>query len=373
MKRQQDLSQIFAECLQKLDAGYSTDQVLAEYPDQAEQLSTLLQAAAAVRPAGQAIRVPASAQIDSRRRFLAKASQLKRRKGAAGFWAVLHFTRRHLASAAFTLAALALLLIAFGSAGALPGDGLYPVKLTAEGIGASLAGHSGDPLAWETNLDRRRLKEVAQMIANGRTGTVNFSGFLDPAEGSGWLVSGIPLVLDENQIRAAGALTGGYVEVKGNVNRDGQVEVIQIQPRLFPLNGILQKMEPDQWLVNDTVVLLTSDTRISGTPQAGRQVFIQAARTRDAYQVLAVEISAGDDAAPEPTATVTPTRRPDTTPLPGLTPLTVQTPAPGENIKPIPTQTGNDDHETEKPPDSEDDSNHEDRGAEDEGHENSRP
>jgi hypothetical protein len=317
-------------------------------------LKSLLEVAQAVQPPAQGMRTPASAQKDSRRRFLSQAGRLRQRRSAASLWAALHFLRHNLASAVFALAAIALLLVGFGSANALPGDGLYPVKLTAEGVGASLASRPGDPLEREASADQRRVREVEQMIASGRTGPVQFAGFLDPADGPGWLVAGIVLVLDENQAQAAGPLSGGYVEVKGTLNQGGQVEVTQVQPRLATLKGSLQRLEAGRWVMDGTIVLLTGETRVHGNPQVGSRVTLQAARTRDPQQVLALEVSVEDSALPGPAPTLSPTPRPSSTPTPTLTPAATETLPPGQQILPNPTGAG-DDHDAGDPQDDEPD------------------
>jgi len=339
--RQRDLSQLLVECLQKLDAGYTTDQILAEYPEQVSQLKPLLQLALSVQAAGKDIRIPASAQTDSRRQFLNQAQVLKQRRGMAGLWTTLRFIQHHLVEATFVLAAVAMLVIALSSASALPGDGLYPVKLTAEEVGSSLAGGASSPLDQQAVTDQRRLDEVTRMIQSGRTGDVHFAGFLDPDGASGWLIADIPLTFDENSAKLASALSGGYVEVTGTLNQAGKVEVTQVQPRLINLEGSLQSQEAGRWTVNDTFVLLTEVTQVNGVPQVGSPVMIQAARMRDPQQVLAVTVDVESDAASEPTTTSTTTSTATPTPtktaLPTLTPTATGTPTPSMNFQPTAT------------------------------------
>ncbi len=135
---------------------------------------------------------------------------------------------------------------------------------------------------------------------------------------------------------------GAYVELDGTLLPDGHVQVIQMQLRLFNLQGHLQQASASAWLVDGVRVEIAPQTQILGQPQAGQRVDLTAIRLSEG-QFLALSVVLGN--AP------TPTRASAT-----LVPLPGETPAPALMITPPPATTEPDEtaepQETDEPDDS---------------------
>ena len=332
--RHMQMAEILEICLQRVKAGRTIDEAVADYPAQADELRALLQITLDALPQAGEIGFSYRAQFDSKKQFLAQAEQLQQRPGAAWLWSLLHFFRANAGQIAFSLGALVLLFVALGSAGALPGDGLYPIKLAAEQAEVNLAGSPASRVTLESTYDNRRAEEVAQMIQMRRTGKVSFGGFLSRDNQMELRVAGISLVTDPALAQQTQGLLDVYVEVSGSLGLDGQVSVEKLEPRLQTLSGTIQQMEVGTWQVDGKLVKITAATRITGTPDLGSRVTLQTAPLKDSQLVLAIsgEVISDPAATPKPSETSQPT----------VTPTVTQTQAPPV-ITSTPEHSGDDD------------------------------
>jgi hypothetical protein len=349
-----EISNALADCIKRMEAGSTLDQVLADYPHLAGQLRELLITAQNARPSGKAARVPASAQIDSRRRMLAQAKELKRRDQSNLFFPLFRFLWHNSGTILVGLTTFALLIIALGSTRALPGDSLYPVKIVAEQAGSSIYVGSSSPLQREDNFDNRRITEINQMIFEKRTGSVQFAGFLDYSKAAGWQVAGISLAIPSSAEKQTQALTSAYVDITGILNSRGVVEVNMVRPRLETIRGTLTAIQGSLWQVGSSNVLVSDITNISGNPHVGNPVIIQATRLLASSQVLAMSIKLD---RPKNLATTEPIEK--TAPPPAATrnsapiptrPVIINTPQPQDDTQPQNPQPTSNHH-------NEDDSN----------------
>lgn len=347
-------------CLRKLAAGIPLEEILAEYPRQAFELRELLMAAQLAIPAGSAIRVPASAQVNSRRRFLEQARQLKQRQ-RKGIWPLLRFLRYNLGSVAFATAALVLLFVGFGSLRSLPGDRLYPVKLYAEQAEVSLSNQPGTRLELETSFDVRRAQEVTAMIQLRRIGMVRFAGFLKSSPKGDWSVSGVPTEWTNDNLPLAHQYVGAYVQLTGFLNARGVVQVQSVEPSLVSVSGILKSIAANGWQVDDLFVEVRPETQVNGVPKVGSRVTLEAARTEQALSVVAISVNI--EGEPTSTHSISPTATASATPEPSMTPRLRETEEPEikvtatgepeENkpvVKPSETHTAEDEHSPELTP-----------------------
>jgi anti-sigma-K factor RskA len=338
-----EFTEILEICIRRIEAGRTIDEAIADYPSEKEDLRALLQLALDARPQGRAMNVPSSAQVNSRKRFLAQAQQMQQRPRPASLWSLLNFLRVNAGQIAFGLAAVALLFVALGSVQALPGDGLYPVKLAAEQAEVSLAGSSAERVTLESSYDYRRAEEVVQMILLKRTGRVRFGGYLNQT-GTGSLdVVSIPLVINQQLDQQARGFINAYVEITGNLGADGKVMVDTLEPRLETLVGTIERLDAGEWLVGEKLVKITAASQISGSPQVGSRVTLQTAQLRDSQQVLAVS---GEVAVETPSATPQPSQPQEKTIATPLPAAVTNTPTNTSESQPVEiTQEPADDHE----------------------------
>jgi hypothetical protein len=288
--------------------------------------------------------------------MLARAKELEGRRPAFSLLDGLRFFRAHLGTAAVMAVMAALLLVALGSTNALPGDGLYPIKLAAEEAGILMG--SSDPmrLEREAGLETRRAETVLGMIRKKQTGAVQFGGFLNRSPLEGWQAAGISLGLSQEMEQQAGSLAGVYVEIEGSLNPQGRVQVTMLEPRVFTLRGAVRAINANNWLVGSQAVRLTANTQIEGAPSLGSDVTVDAARVAGSEEMLALRIQKAA-ALPEASPKASATPSPSSTHTPAATPsmTTTATPTPTITQLPVvlPTVQETDDHGGDDSPEKE--------------------
>lgn len=205
-------------CLTALAHGASVESCLARYPDLADDLRPLLQAAqhAQSLPLSPPSR---AAQQASRARFLTRAGDL--RPAPRRLWPTVSLLRL---AGAF-IAVLALFLSARGisaaSAIALPGDLLYPVKRALEQAELWLA---ADPAAVQAVHIARRAAEVQTVIQQGRIVPVEFEGALTALIADTWTVGGFRVqVLPATPILNGPPVIGVWVRVHAQLLANGSL------------------------------------------------------------------------------------------------------------------------------------------------------
>lgn len=330
----------FEDCLQRVLDGASLEQALAGYPELADELRPMLQAALAARLQGQRLLAPRSALARSRARFLREA---QRRSSARrpDFGFSLRF-----ALAAFILLAVVVLgsaATAVLAAQSLPGQALYPLKRLGEQTRLRLVSDPQRRLELQQDFDQERLKEVDQLIQEQRSVPVNFVGVLKAAGEGDWLVGDV-VVQVSPQTRLEGELqVGFYVSVEGETRADGSVIAAHIWDRAAVFTGELQQMAEDRWLVSGVEIMILPQTRLNGTPAVGSRlemVLVQAESGQWAARAVVVRTPGPQPTAqpvkPQPTARPTrlapPTRTPESVqPRPTRTPEPSETPKPTED------------------------------------------
>jgi hypothetical protein len=81
------------------------------------------------------------------------------------------------------------------SAGALPGEGLYPVKRAAEQVRLALTLSEPARARYQAVLAAERRREVAQVVAEKRTAQLRWEAVFDGAEGGVWTVEGVQMAV----------------------------------------------------------------------------------------------------------------------------------------------------------------------------------
>lgn len=239
-------------------AGLSLEQALAAYPQQAEQLRPLAEAALAVRALPAPPPVPAARMAAYRATFLAAAAAMNtraralstpaRRRAGVGLAAFLRgssgLQRLGLAvSAAALVLAVTTTGVVTAAAAALPGDTLYSVKEATRAVQLALA---LDPVVREEVArvqQAQKQEEIAELAERRRSGLaetregaplVRIPTFTDviTAIGDGGVVwvGKIPVRLADGSVPGVGSL----VRVMGVLGRDGIVDATQLQVLALP-------------------------------------------------------------------------------------------------------------------------------------------
>jgi hypothetical protein len=279
---------ILENCLTRLNQGEDLETVLADFPQQAAELRPLLIAALKASRSGVPLRVPASAQIDSRTRFIVEAQH--RQTKPVGF-----LPRFKLAGA---LAAIAIIVFVgiFGtglaSAETVPGETLYPVKRVVEQAQLVLTTDQSTRLDLEEEFDRRRIAEAEELEQEGRIEPVTVAGPLEELEDQSWSVGGVKLKLTSDQEAVARTLLGSYIEVKGKIRGEEGIEVENLELRLFTFTGTIEEISGKEWKVSGVKVLVMDSTQIKGTPRVGKRVELTTLHyDEDSFLALTVRVS----------------------------------------------------------------------------------
>lgn len=363
------LVKAFADCLDRMQAGASLEQVLALYPQLKEELRPMLLTAQVARRIGANVRVPRAALARSRAGFLSKADQMKADRSRPLAW--LTARRFALASVVVVLVLAAGMATTLAvSAHALPGDVLYPVKIAAEQTQLLLTENPARRLELEQSFDRERIVEVDTLIHQATSRNVQFAGGLKEMQGNEWLVGNIWVRLTDSTNILGAIKPGYYVDVTGRLQPDGVVMAYQIALRTLQLSGQLAILSPEQWRVGNMKVQVTADTAVLGKPFSGSQAEVQAILL-DGGQLQAVNavikggsiapyplnatLRSSDTSSPQPslTAESTETRQPEETETEQAEPSIEPTEVEGSEDTPKPTQA-EDHHDTPEPTESED-------------------
>ena len=211
-------------CLQEMEQGADLEMVLFRYPDLADELRPILEAVAGAK----SLAVPApSVEVvrRNRARVLQHAAQMResRVKPTRRLWFA------PLRRIAVTLAVLTVLFVSGtglvgASSNTLPGDNLYPVKRTWEGVRLLFTFKGLERAALEVEQENERLHELNELIKEGRSAEVDFKGLVTSQNGKEWVVAGARVLISrQTDIRDQGIVVGSPVEVRGLTQADGTV------------------------------------------------------------------------------------------------------------------------------------------------------
>jgi hypothetical protein len=294
-------------CLHEIENGADMETVLARYPNLASELRPILETSMKARnmsvaePSPEAIR-------RGRARVMQHAAEMREAKAAPRKRVIPAFQR---IAFSFSLAAL-LLLSSTGllnaSASALPGENLYPVKRTWEGVRLLMIFDQQARTTLEDQFEYERLHEVNELLVEGRDETIQFAGVFMEVNNVTY-VSGVPVIFPSNVLLpangAAVVLTGrtnaqGVVEIdaldllpdgsvvpvgnpvevdleseSGSDNNNGDNNVTPVAtPQYFSMDGTLQSVSTTALVINDLTVY-PENARIKGELCPGARVEVK--------------------------------------------------------------------------------------------------
>jgi hypothetical protein len=203
-------------CLQEIETGADLESVLSRYPDLADELRPILEASAGAK--NMAIPAPSPAVVQRNR---AKVLQHAARMREANIKSPRRFWFASLRRLAVTLAVVALLFVSGtglvgASSNTLPGDNLYPVKRTWEGVRLFFTFNPMEREALEVEHENERLHEVQEVLAEGRSTEVDFNGLVTSQDGNEWVVANVRVLISvQTELRDQGIGVGSAVRVRG--------------------------------------------------------------------------------------------------------------------------------------------------------------
>ncbi len=209
---------LIIQALEKMEQGQPVAAILQRYPQSAEALYPILEAATlldAQRPAP-----TEAARQASRRQMLAAAQQLRQPRSRPAP------RRLRIVFAAVSLALLLFLVAVVAgpaAADAIPGDLLYPLKRGVERVELLLAPATQRDALLE-QIEHERNREVYTMLEVGRDGRAGYVGTLTAMDGPVWEIGRITARITDDTVIHGVPELGARVEAHCLV-RDRQVVV----------------------------------------------------------------------------------------------------------------------------------------------------
>lgn len=299
----------FNDCVERLLSGATVDECLRQYPDDAAALRPLLESGQVVRRLQPTNAEIAAAQARGQARLdhiLAQPYVARRAP-----------SRRWVSTLA-GLAALFLLLFAgaaYAAESTLPGDALYPLKLFTENVRGAVGGE-----AVREVFAARRVDEVRDLLALGRSVFVTFAGVVDDINGAAWRVEGIPLLVTDATRVDDDIDVGDQVQVSGLTTPDSTLLASEL--------GLLDDRQTPPTPQPTLVPTLALSATATITPSLTPTLTLTATATQTETATVTATVT------PSPTATPTPSATPSLAPsatAPATLPSTASalcTPAP---------------------------------------------
>ncbi len=226
-------------CLKELENGADLETVLARYPNLGSELRPILNASLNARRRGRTVSDPSPEAVRrGRARVLRRASEMREQRSAPSKRMIPIFQRLAIA---FTLTALFLASgtgLVSASSTALPGENLYPVKRTWEGLRLFFAFDPDHKEFLESQFESERLEEIGELLTEGRHETIQFAGVFMQVNGVTY-VSGVTVLIPANLQMPA---NGTPVIVTGRTNAQGFVEIESIE--ILPEGAVVPTGEP---------------------------------------------------------------------------------------------------------------------------------
>jgi Domain of unknown function (DUF5667)/Domain of unknown function (DUF5666) len=236
-----DLYEALEICLQDIEQGADVETVLFRYPDLADELRPILEASVGAK----SMTAPApSTEVVRRNRAKVLQHAARMREAKAKSSQRLWFAS--LRRIAVSLAVVTLLFVSGtslvgASSNTLPGDNLYPVKRTWEGVRLFFTFNGQEREALELAHENERLEELNELLQEGRSEAVDFNGLLTSQNGNEWIVAGVRvLISSQTDIHDQGIAVGSPVRVRGITQGNGAVLAERIQ--LLSANAIVPKV-----------------------------------------------------------------------------------------------------------------------------------
>jgi hypothetical protein len=304
-------------CVEQVKSGEDLENVLKMYPGHEKNLRQPLEAAQAVRWLAADTQVPNEALERGRDKFLQNV-EIKRRAAAQRRYrpAFRSSPSRHasgqspltgLRLAMTVLLFIVVLLIGAGtsftaSAGALPGEPLYPIKIAQEDIRMWLTRDLNRKIELEKSFDQERLEEVRILVDRSRLQeTVNpvnlrLSGALVISDSGEWMVDNVKVLLTPDTQLIGQVEPGYFVEVEGQLLPEGVISASRIRLRQLRLEGMLDQDVSGLWTVGNVPFLLSSRILLSAELKQGIPVTVILVQNADgSFEARSVQIHSEDE------------------------------------------------------------------------------
>jgi uncharacterized membrane protein YgcG len=239
-----ELADALETCLRALEEGQSVEAALAQHPDFESELRPLLESSLLARGSRQLV-IPEEVKRRGRAHLLQRAAEMRESKRGSHRRMIPIFPRAVIALGLVAVLVLTSTGFVSASSGALPGDQLYPVKRTWEGLRLFFVLNPEGHDLLESQFDQERLDEIDELLGKKQTAPISFTGLVSRQADGQWLVSGIPVSVTEATVLSTNAISDGApVMIMGITRSDGVVQAEHIQ--LLQPGGPLPPFEPSE-------------------------------------------------------------------------------------------------------------------------------
>ena len=257
------------DCITAINSGSGLEECLAKYPALVDELKPLIETSTAARSLS-TTHVPAAARNRSRTMLLAHAAQ--RRKTRRPLLTYFRVPRLALSFAAL----LVVLVFSFNglivtSAKTLPGDTLYPIKRAAETVRLQLTNNIEKIYQIEADYTQQRSVEVLELLQLKRTERISMEGKVQAISPELWVVSGIKVHVTPETRIIGDIHLGQVVEVEGSTNPIGRVAADELHLRYYEITDVITEMVTDEWTIGDIKLFIAPDAQISPALEVGDQ------------------------------------------------------------------------------------------------------
>ena len=216
-------------CLQAIEDGQKIELVLALYPEFERELRPLLEVSLLARYSNH-YDISEAVKHRGRVRLLQRANELRMVNGVSHHRMIPILPRVAIVLSLVGILALTSTGFVSASSGTLPGDQLYPVKRTWEGVRLFFAFNSEERDLLESQFEQERLDEIGGLLGKRIAAPIEFKGLVTQQTNGKWQVSGIPVsVTGSTSSPASGIPHGAPVIVTGITGSDGVVEAQEVQ------------------------------------------------------------------------------------------------------------------------------------------------
>jgi uncharacterized membrane protein YgcG len=229
-------------CLQAVEDGQKIESVLARYPEFERELRPLLEVSLLARKSSQ-FDISEAVKHRGRVRLLQRVNELRKANSVSHHRIIPFLPRVAIVLSLVGILGLTSTGFVSASSGTLPGDQLYPVKRTWEGVRLFFAFNSGEHDLLESQFEQARLDEVDGLLGRRIAAPIEFKGLVTRQANGKWQVSGIPVsITGSTSSAASGIPDGAPVIVTGITGSDGVVEARDVQ--LLQSGGQLPPLGP---------------------------------------------------------------------------------------------------------------------------------
>lgn len=225
MSKLQDALQ---DALVAISNGETLESTLERTPELSEELRPLLRAAMIAGAVGN-MEPGAEARRRSRAKILRRAAVLRGVQVRHSRRIIPALPRLAITLGLVSMLALTSTGLVSASNGALPGDQLYPVKRSWEGVQLLLMLRPQERQLLESHFEQERLDEIDELLTKGQPAEIMFSGLVMHQQDGSWIISGIPVSITRlTSLPAAAIAEGSPVSIAGYTRSDGAVEARRV-------------------------------------------------------------------------------------------------------------------------------------------------